>query len=95
MRMKDAEEMMRAAAGYRVHFEKREDGMLCSDYFPWCDEPPIAEETDAWKLASKFAAIDPDVFVNVYVISAFDSAPVNNYASRKLNPHPTPAPRPA
>jgi hypothetical protein len=47
MRMTEAVAMMRQSAGYRVHFEKREGGMLCSDYFPERDEPPIAELADA------------------------------------------------
>lgn len=88
MRMKDAKALMAQAAGYRVHFEKRERGMLCGDHFPEGDEPPIADEEDAWKLAAAFAEVDPRTYVNVYVVSALDWVPVDGFDIRKLNTYP-------
>src|SRR4051812_11984088 len=89
MRMQDAVALMRMHEGYRVHFERREPGMLASDYFPERDEPAIAEVEDAWRLAEKFAQLDPSLFVNVYVVSAYDWTPVEGYRSRLLNGYPT------
>lgn len=91
MKMVLACELMRKATGYRVHFERRGDGMLYSDHFPERDEPPIAELEDAWKLAAQFANVDPTRYVNVYVINALDGAPVDDYQLRTLNVYP-PAP---
>lgn len=88
MRIKDAKAIMRTRAGYRVHFERRADGLMHSDYFPERDEPPIAELDDAWKLAAQWADVDPSVYVNVYVIYAHDWTPVDNYRTRRLNTHP-------
>lgn len=90
MRMKLAAGLMRRAAGYRVHFERREDGMLCSDYFPERDEPAIAELDDAWRLAGEWAKVDPTLYVNVYVVSGYDWVPVDDYLDRRLNVHPSP-----
>lgn len=89
MRMQKAKELMERAAGYFVHFEEREGGMLRSDYFPERDEPSIADEEDAWKLAQKFAGTHPSRFVNVYVVSGYDWTPVNGYNARMLNRYPT------
>jgi hypothetical protein len=88
MKMVDAKAQLVAHAGYRVHFERREGGLLCSDCFPDRDEPGIADLDDAWTLAEQWAAVDPAVYVNVYVIRAWDFAPVPNYELRKLNRHP-------
>lgn len=88
MKMLDAQRLMRAKGGYRVQFERREGGMLHSDCFPDRDEPPIIDLEDAWKLAAQWAALDPAVYVNVFVTYAVDGCPVENYTSRRLNKHP-------
>lgn len=88
MRMLDAKNIMRATAGYRIHFEKRDGGLLMSDYFPESDEPPIADIDDAWNVAEQWAAVDPERFVNVYVVHALDWTPVHDYGQRRLNTHP-------
>lgn len=88
MKITEAREMMRKAAGYRVHFERREGGMLVSDYFPERDEPAIVDLEDAWKLAEHWATVDPEVYVNVYVVNALDWTPVAAYELRKLNQYP-------
>lgn len=88
MRMNNAKSLIMRATGYRVTFERREGGLLHSDHFPERDEPAIADEEDAWKLAGAFADVDPSVYVNIYVISAFDWTPVEGYAARRLNTYP-------
>lgn len=88
MRMNEAKALIDRAAGYRVSFERREGHLLISDYFPERNEPPIADEGDAWKLARGFAMVDPLVYVNVYVIHAEDFSPVAGYDAKKLNRYP-------
>ena len=88
MKIAEVKQLLVSHNGFRVSFERREGGMLYSDYFPERDEPTIAEIEDAWKLARDFAAIDPTKFVNVYVIQAWDFSPVADYLSRKLNAYP-------
>lgn len=88
MKLSEAEALMVGAGGYRVSFEKREDGMLTSDYFPARDEAPIRSIHEALALAQRFAGVDPSIYVNVYVIHAHDWTPVNGYDQRILNRHP-------
>ena len=83
--MLDAKAMMTKAHGYRVTFEERKDGMLCSDFFPERGEPPIAELDEAWELAEKWAKVDPDRFVNIYVINGLNWSPVPDYQRRMFN----------
>lgn len=85
VKLSDAKALIAGSAGYRVHFEKRGDGMLTSDHFPERDEPPIADLVEAWKLAEAFAKVDPERYVNVYVVSGYDWSPVENYVERRLN----------
>ncbi len=92
MKILEAKRLMQAAAGYRVSFEKREGGMLYSDHFPDRDEPPIVTLDDAWRLAEDWAKVDPNTYVNVYVVNALDWVPVDGYNDRKLNRYPAPAP---
>lgn len=87
MRLAEVKERLVKATGYRVSFEKREGGMLCGDHFPERDEPPIADLEDAWKLAADWAEVDPKLYVNIYVIQAWDWCPVDGYKERVLNPH--------
>lgn len=71
--------------GFMVHFERREDGLLVTDYFPdkHAGEPLIATEEEAWELAQKFAAATVGRCVNVYVVrSSF--APVKDYLFRRI-----------
>ncbi len=88
MKMSVAVDLMKRGGGYRVHFEKRGGGVLQSDYFPERDERPIWELEEAWNIAEKWAALNPELYVNVYVVSAYDWTPVENYQSRKLNVYP-------
>lgn len=89
MRLRDAMDRMEHSEGYRVHFERRENGMLASDYFPERDEPAIADLEEAWKLAASWSRVDLHAFVNIYVIKAFDWTPVTGYDERKLNSYPS------
>lgn len=97
MKLKDAmaeiekhEADLAVRPGYRVRFQRREGGMLVSDHFPARDEEAIPSEDDAWQLAQRFAATDPDghSFVNIFVIHAHDWTPVKGYVQRELNGHP-------
>ena len=88
MKILHAKKLMQQNAGYRVHFEKREGGMLASDFFPDRDEPPIIDLEDAWKLAEGWSKVDANIYVNVYVTNALDSCPVENYQLRRLNTYP-------
>lgn len=88
MKIAVVRDWIRRSKGYRVHFERRHAGMLESDRFPDGDEPAIDDLEDAWRLACDFAALDPAVFVNVYVTYAYDHTPVENYQQRRFNTHP-------
>ena len=67
--------------GYRVHFERVENRMLHSDYFPDKDESLIKTQAEAWRLAALFASRTVGRCVNIYVIHA-DHTPVHGYAER-------------
>jgi len=86
MKFDEAKEFIHRKSGFRISFEKREDGVLVSDYFPDGEEPGIPTEEGAWCWASKFAnAGKDDGIVNVYVIHADDFVPVDSYNERKLS----------
>jgi len=74
-----------AQAGFMVHFERVEGHMLCGDGFPdkHGGEPLIANESDAWDLAAKFAAKTVGRCVNIYVVRA-DFVPVDGYRERMI-----------
>jgi len=60
MRMSEVDDLLaKKPQGFRVAFEKRERGMLGSDYFPERDEPLIQIEAEAWEWAGRFAAKAP------------------------------------
>jgi len=67
-------------SGFMVHFEKREGGMLSSDYFPdkHAGEELISTLNEAWELAERFAKATNDTYVNIYVID-HDFYPVEAY----------------
>lgn len=88
MRMRDAQKLMEQHGGFLVHFERRAGGMLEGDYFPAHDESPIVGVEKAWKLAAQWALVDPEKFVNIYVVSAVDFVPVEGYQLRALNLYP-------
>ena len=89
MRHAEALEIIRnVPPGFRVAFERRENGMLRSDYFPERDENPIPTETEAWNEARSFAAVAPKEYVNIYVIRCDDWTPVPGYAAKRLRTHP-------
>jgi len=56
--------------GYMIHFEKREGGILSSDYFPdkHDGEELISTLDEAWELAEKFAKGTDEFYVNIYVV---------------------------
>ena len=69
--------------GYMVSFERRNDGLLISDYFPdkHADELLIPTVEEAWDLAERFSkATDSDI-VNIYVIDNTFS-PVAGYSEK-------------
>lgn len=74
------------SAGFLVHFEWLNRGVLSGDYFPniHAGEPPIATEEEAWKLAEKFAVKKRGVCVNLYVVRSDNFTPVPGYRERKI-----------
>lgn len=90
MKMRHARELIVKKSGYRVRFDRRGMGVLESDFFPDRDEPAITELDVAWTLAGQWAQVDPTIYVNIYVISAADGTPVEDYLQRKLNTYPGP-----
>jgi len=74
--------------GFRVAFEKRERGMLGSDYFPERDEPLIQIEAEAWEWAGRFAAKAPPEYVNIYVVD-HQYRPVDGYRCRLMRRYPS------
>jgi hypothetical protein len=88
MRMQEAMAMIGAtsvakARGYRVSFEYK--ACCARDYFPERSEASIADLEDAWKLAARFANVNPELYVNIYVINAHDWTPVEDHTKRELN----------
>ena len=69
--------------GFMVSFERRQGGMLYSDYFPQAGEDLIATELEAWELARRFAAKTVGTYVNIYVVKS-DFVPVNGYMDRLI-----------
>lgn len=85
MRIKEAMNIIEAEEGFRVHFEKRESSILCSDFFPDRDEEMIKTEDEAWELARRFASAVSSVdYVNIYVCDK-KFCPVIGYSEKKLN----------
>lgn len=58
--------------GFMVAFDRAGDGFLRSDYFPdlHAGEELIKTESEAWELASKFAAKTYAKCVNIYVVNS-------------------------
>ena len=81
MKFKEALSIIeKSEKGYMVSFEKREDGILTSDYFPdkHANEDLITDIDVAWSFAERFAKATNDNYVNIYVIDQ-DFNPVANY----------------
>lgn len=74
--------------GFRVSFERRENGMLKGDHYPERHEPLIPFEDIAWAWAERIAKINPSYIVNVYVVD-HEFSPVPGYKKRQLNNYPT------
>jgi uncharacterized protein YodC (DUF2158 family) len=72
------------SAGYRVHFERIEGKFAVTDYFPDREEPPITSEEHAWACARVFASKTVGRFINLYVVNAHDSTPVQGYRERMI-----------
>lgn len=60
----------RRPQGFRVSFEKLENGILSSDCFPSREETPFATQDQAWAMASLFAMFAPTEYVNIYVVNS-------------------------
>jgi len=87
MRMKDAMNVINGnGTGYMVSFERKEGGMLYSDYFPDKTEGEslIMSESRAWSLAKQFASKTRGECVNIYVINA-DFSPVNGFQKQMID----------
>lgn len=71
--------------GYMVSFEKKEGGMLRSDYFPdkHAGEVLIKTEEEAWELAKRFASKTKGKCVNIYVIGS-NFVPVIGYEMKRI-----------
>jgi hypothetical protein len=92
MRFTEAEKMMKLElrTGFIVEWERRESGMLCSDYTPDVrnGEEPFRTESEAWEWARRWATtMGTRRIVNVYVAHASDFTPVAEYSTRMLNKH--------
>jgi len=75
--------------GFRVHFERRHDGVLSSDSFPEHEEPPIKTEEEAWEWARRLAACGPLEWVNIRVRYAAPGAGrVPGAREKELNKYP-------
>ncbi len=86
MKLQTAHDLMYHRKCYRVHFEKRELGLLYTDYFPERDEPAFVTEEEAWKWAREFATKSPLEYVNIYVVDEH-WRPVPGYQERRLRTH--------
>lgn len=73
-------------AGYRVHFERRDDGVLISDHCPEVNEALMPSLSEAWELARRISVVIPNA-VNIYVVDQ-TWLPVAGYRERMLRPHP-------
>lgn len=69
--------------GYRVSFERAENGVLISDFFPDRDETLIHSEERAWELAEQFARNTKQWAVNIYVVDE-NFSPVEGYEKRRI-----------
>jgi hypothetical protein len=74
--------------GFRVHFQKRMDGEVITDYTPGPKEKPMDSDVAAWRLAWKLDQAqtyggkpvgDGELF-NIYVVDDANN-PVNYYAT--------------
>lgn len=84
MRWTDALEIIEREekpSGFRVHFEKVQDGILTTDYFPDAKEIPIANEELAWRYAAKFAAKSFGKYANIHVVDS-RYCPVKRYGEK-------------
>ncbi len=62
--------------GFRVHFQKKDETGIVTDYCPGLDDPILDSDVVAWRLAWKMAQTarshppDPDAgdLINIYVI---------------------------
>jgi len=96
MRLKETikiidEGWVRKCMGYRVHFQKRNNGDIITDYVPGDEEKPLESEVVAWRLAWKLAQAknkigsemkDKEIF-NIFVVDDFNN-PVKHYATGKI-----------
>jgi len=90
MKLEDAKREIQRAGGFRVHFERRANGMLSSDYFPDRTEDGLPLIGQAWELAEQWSKVNPCDYVNIYVVHANDWTPVDGYRSKTLNKYPPP-----
>jgi len=85
MKFKKAMEIINSVVGYMVSYEKKNGSILCSGCFPdkHAGEALIKTESEAWVLASKFAAKTKGVYLNIYVVDS-SFKPVSGYEKRKI-----------
>jgi hypothetical protein len=96
MKMKEAlktidEGWVKKPKGFRVHFQKKVNSELVTDYIPGTEEKPMTSDVVAWRVAWKLSEAtksetteiaDGDI-VNIYVVD--DSGnPVKFYATNQL-----------
>jgi len=95
MKLKDAvkifdEKWVRKPTGFRVHFQKRVDSELITEYVPGSDDSPLDSDVAAWRLAWKLAQVygnsekndEKCMFFNIYVCDDLGN-PVCHYATGK------------
>ena len=81
---------VRKPKGFRVHFQKKVDSEIITDYVPGVDEDPLDSDVAAWRLAWKLSQIaqseNPEIsdsaIVNIYVVDDLGN-PVAYYATNQ------------
>jgi hypothetical protein len=77
--------------GFRVHFQRKIDSEIITDYFPDMDDGPWLSEIAIWRMAWKLAeskkSDTPDIsagdLVNIYVIEDGGN-PIKYYATNQF-----------
>jgi hypothetical protein len=88
MKLKEAlktidEQWIRKPKGFRVHFQKKVESEIITDYVPGTDEKPLDSDVLTWRLAWKLAQVSNKEnggagtkFYNIYVVDDLGN-PIN------------------
>ena len=85
MKLVDAVRRFQARPGFRVSFERRENGLLCPDHTPDREEEPFPTKEIAWAFAEYLDRVGSPEIVNIYVVDGAWSPVVGyrDYMKRK------------